>query len=91
MERLIATVTVIETDKENFMAWPDGKLWNINQYKTDMIQVIPHPSSSIINPQPSTLILTQVLGGVEWIQEHTLFNKGTHFPTREGPLLGEGQ
>ncbi|KAK8799610.1 hypothetical protein WA158_006158 [Blastocystis sp. Blastoise] len=40
----------------------DGKLWNLNNYRTD---------------------ITQALGGVECILEHSLF-KGTYFPTWEG-------
>jgi len=52
--------------KQNPFWWThqrhDGKLWNLNNYRTDM---------------------TQALGGVEGILEHTLF-KGTYFPTWEG-------
>ena len=71
----------------------DGKLWNLNAYRTDMIQALGGKSQYLFSSLPRGVSQYQYCisrthscvscTGVEGILEHTLF-KGTYFPTWEG-------
>lgn len=62
----------------------DGKLWNLNNYRTDMIQALGGVEVAFVKGVLETemvILIDQYI--YQGILEHTLF-KGTYFPTWEG-------
>ena len=75
--------------KQNPFWWThqrhDGKLWNLNNYRTDMIQALGgvEGNGGKFNFTKKNFLLIFIFHFLLGILEHTLF-KGTYFPTWEG-------